>query len=384
MLTHNALLALHESLRDQHVLTAYVDTSATDPALQRAWRLQLDHALDEVEAGLDGTARTARTARAEFVKCRRALEAALASSDIGRTPGWVGFATADGAVTALSLPIAAPTRVAWDQGAALGPYIRAQKHAGDVVVAVVDAKHATLYRYRAGALQRVERVRSHHPIEHADHLGTPARNGFHTGTRGRTARDAAQRTLRYGRDRMLSEAANRAMKLLNSDGWIVVAGVDAVASKLVTRLDALAPGRVARASELDVHSSEPEIATAAREHALALSAAFDCKRLADVAEAAGAHRLGVMGVEETAVALEQACVRTLYFTPDYLVRHGDEAERAIRVALDQRAAVWEVEREAAAMLDERGGIAAALRFRAAALSTVSQATEARYHDVPLS
>jgi hypothetical protein len=380
MLTHNALLALHESLRDKHVLTAYVDTSATDPALQRAWRLQLEHALDDVEARFDGAG---RSRRAEFEKCRRALEAALTSADIGRTPGWVGFATADGGVTTLSLPIAAPTRVAWDQGAALGPYIRAQKHAGDIVVAVADAKHATLYRYRAGSLLRAERVRSHHPTERADHLGTPARSGFHTGTRGRTARDAVQRSLRYGRDRMLSEAANRATKLLNADGWIVVAGADAVASKLVTRLEALAPGRVARAADLDVHSTEAEIAAAAREQGVALSAAVDCRRLADVAEAAGAHGLGVMGVEDTGVALEQACVRTLYFTPDYLMRHGDDADRAIRVALDQRAAVSEVEREAAAMLDERGGIAAALRFRPAALSAASHETETRYANAPL-
>lgn len=377
MLTHTALLTLHESLRDARVLTAYVDTSATDPAVHRTWRLQLEHALDDVAARL---ADASDEDRAGFEQCRRVLESALASPEIGQTPGWVAFVTADGRVSTLSLPIATPTLAMWNHGAALGPYIRAQKHAREVVVVVAGARHAVLYRYRAGSLQRAEHVQAHHVVEHSDHLGTPARGGFHTGTRGRTARDAAQRALRYGRDRMLSEAAERAAKLVSADGWVVVAGVDAVASQLVARLEERLPGRVARASDIDVHSTDAEIAAAARQHALALSAAFDRERVARVAEAAGAHGLGVVGLPDTSLALEQACVRTLYLTRDFRMEHPTETEYAIRVALDQRASVEEMEPEAAAPLDERGGIAAALRFRPPTLSAVLPTSERRHAD----
>jgi hypothetical protein len=377
MLTHHALLALHQSLRDINVLTAYVDTSATDPAVHRTWRLQLEHALDDTDARLGGED------RARFRRSRLELESALASPEIGQTPGWVAFVTADGRATTLSLPIPTPTLVTWNRGVALGPYIRAQKHAREVVVVVAGAKQATLYRYGAGSLHRAGQVQSQHIVEHADDLRTPARGGSHTGTRGRTARDAAQRALRYGRDRMLSEAADRAIKLLTANGWIVVAGVDAVASRLVARLELRAPGRVARASDIDVHSTDAEIASAARRQSLALSTAFDRDRVARVAEAAGAHGLGVVGLHDTSLALEQACVRNLYFTPDFRVEHAAEIEHAIRVALDQGAAMEEVERDAALMLDAHGGIAAALRFRPPALTAVLPPRQARYPDVAL-
>jgi hypothetical protein len=339
----------------------YVDGSASDPAMQHAWRLQLAHALDDAAARLDPGSDELH----EFKQCRRKVERSIESGEAGLTPGWAAFATAIDNPATFLLPIATPTLVVWAKGAALGPYLRAQKRTRDVVVAIADARHATLYQYHDAVLERAQRVRSHHPIEHADHLGAPARNGFHTGTRGRTGRDAAQRALHYGRDRMLAQAAASIAKLVEPDGWVLVAGVDAVVSKLIARMNGLAPGRVGRVEGIDVHSSEAEIAEAAAMGAAALSAAFDMRHLAEVAEASGAGGLGVFGAADTDRALRQRCVRTLYVTPSYAGAHPAETREAIQVALDQHATVEEVDREAASMLDERGGVAAGLRFRPA-------------------
>lgn len=361
MLNQIQLLALHESLRDCQVLSVYIDGSAPDPALHRTWRLSLTHALDATEVRLRASSPEEQTA---FARCRDELEATLAqSAEAGQTRGWAGFFTTSGVAAALQLPVATPTWVAWSRGGAFGPYLRARRDLRDVVVAVADARHATLHRYHDGVLQQVERVRAHHPTERAAHMGAPAADGFHSGTRGRTAKEAAQRMLRYGRDRMLSEAAARIAKLVDPDGWIVLAGGNAVVSKLVARLNGLAPGRVARAEEIDAHSTEAQIAAAAAIHATALAATLDLHRLADVAEAAGAGGLGVMGRDATARALEQQCVRALYVTAKYAAQYPAECDDAIRIALDQSATVDEVDRDAAALLDERGGIAAALRFR---------------------
>ena len=361
MFTNTQLLALHQSLHDRQVLSVYIDRSAADPAMQHAWRVHLNHALDSV----DGRLRDAAAGeRADFDRCRRMLDTWLEHSAAEQSSTIAAFFTANGLAATLPLPDGASTRVEWTIGGALGPLVGLPKQRPDVVVALADARHATVYRYRRGLLDRVERVRSHHPIEHAAHMGTPPRNGFHSGTRGRTARDAAQRALRRGRDRMLNEAVARITGLIDHEGWIVVAGTDPIASKLMSRLETLAPGRVGRATEIDLHSTQAEVTAAAVKGATSLSEAFDLQRLADIAEAAGAHGLGALGEEDVTSALRESSVRTLLVSAKHLSEHSATADEAIRAALDQHAEVEQVFGAAACMLDEHaGGVAAALRFR---------------------
>lgn len=42
MLTHTELLSLSHLLRDEHVLSVYIDGAIHDPAQQRAWRVRWD------------------------------------------------------------------------------------------------------------------------------------------------------------------------------------------------------------------------------------------------------------------------------------------------------------------------------------------------------
>jgi hypothetical protein len=62
--------------------------------------------------------------------------------------------------------------------------------------------------------------------------------------------------------------------------------------------------------------------------------------------------------------LERRSVRELYLTGWYIAEHIAEAEDAIRRAFDRGAVVEQVSCDAAARLDEHGGIAARLRFPA--------------------
>lgn len=365
MLTHSQLVTLYRSLRDEHVLTVYVDGTAADPAIQRAWRLQLDHGLKDVRTWL---ADSSHEDRESFERCVRLLEGELASfnASVG-APGWVAFITPDGTREAHQLPVAVPTLAVWSTGPCLAPYMRALKEARPVVVAVADARKAELYRYRLARLDRVETVRAYHAVERPSHMGAPPRQGFHSGTRGTAGQDAAQRSLLEGRDRMLVEAVDRIDHLAGSDGWILLGGIRRVVTRLAEQFSAIAPQRVLQLDSLDIHASDAEIADAARAGASALRAASDAKRVADIVDQAGAHGLGVVGPPETRLALGQSCVRELYMTHRYLEDHAADAENAVRAALDQDAAVEEVSGVAAERLDELGGMAAGLRFRPATI-----------------
>ena len=90
MLTYTQLVGLHRSLSGRRVLSVYLDGSASDPAFQRSWRVQLDHHLAEARRRLDGAERD------ELAQCVHRLDVAMADFAVGiGAPGWAAFITAD-------------------------------------------------------------------------------------------------------------------------------------------------------------------------------------------------------------------------------------------------------------------------------------------------
>jgi hypothetical protein len=255
--------------------------------------------------------------------------------------------------------------------------MRALKERRPVVVIVADARKASIHRYHLGKADRVDVLRAQHSVDQAEHMGSPPRQGFHTGTRGTAGRDAAQRALLQGRDRMIAEAVDRAQELAGEDGWILVGGIKRVAARLAQLLELLAPGRVTEVGSLDIHSSEAVIAEVARTRASELRDVEDYRRLAEILDLAGAHGLGAVGPADTRLALEQASVRDLFVTRRYLEDHAAEAERVIRIALNQDAFVEEVSGRAAERLNQHGGMAAALRFRASGMEHAGASNKLR-------
>ena len=363
MLTRTQLVTLLRSLEGKRVLTVYLDGTAADPAAQRSWRVQLEHSLDDLRSWL---ADAPRDERAAFDRCVELLGGQLAGfeANVG-SPGWAAFITAAGVYDAHALPVPTPTFAVWSTGPSLAPYVRALKENRPVVVAVVDARQAELYRYMLGTPDRVETIRAHHVVQETAHMGTAARQGFHVGTRGSTGRDAAQRSLLAGRTRMLEQASARMLELAGSDGWIVLGGISRVAASLARVLESKASGRVLTLSGLDIHSSVADVAEAARSGASTLRDAYDAGRVAEIASEANANGLGVTGAVEAKWALEQNSVRELFLTQHFRENHATESEDAIRAALEQDASVEEVSGKAASDLDAAGGIAVGLRFRPA-------------------
>lgn len=360
MLTQVELLSLSHLLRDERVLSVYVDGSGHDPAQQHAWRVELANALKAVRRSLEGSSHDERVA---FDACVTSVDERLAQLGDGvGAPGWVAFVTRNGVHYADAIPAPTPTLALWTTGISLTPYLRALKQTRPIAAVVVDARKARIYEYRAGTLRHVETIHAHAVTEPPSHMGNPPSQGFHGGTRGATGHDAAQHTLTEGTARMIEDVASKAIALAGPDGWIVTGGIPHVARQLTHSVEHLAKGRVLQLESLDIHASDAEIADAAQESASTLRDAADLQDVSAVI--AETERIGAasLGLESTRYALEQSCVRELYVTERYVRDHTTDAEDAVRVALAQGAVVEEVTRGVGSRLDEYGGIGARLRY----------------------
>lgn len=361
MLIFPALVSLSHALRDEHVLSVYIDGTARDPAARHVWRVKLDHSLKDLRTWL---AESSAEERGQFEHCVALLDEQLARlpGAVG-APGWAAFITSAGVREAASLPVPMPTLAVWSTGMCIAPYIRVLKQSRPVVLVVADARKAKLYSYRAGALTPSGTVRAHVTLGPPLHMGDVPRLGFHSGVRGSPGSEAAQRALLEGTQRMLSEVSRRAADLAGADGWILIGGIPQVSAHAARTIGPLAPGRVLQLESLDVHASAAEISAAAQRGASTLRDEADRRRIAEIIRNGEPDDVGSLGPDATRHALEQLRVRELYLTPRYVEDHTAEAEDAVRAALDQGASVEQVSRAVAARLDEYGGVAARLRFR---------------------
>lgn len=360
MLSYPELITLARSSRGERVLSVYLDTAASDPAQRRTWRLQLDHALRDLRTRL---AAASHDERQEFERCVELLVQRLAGASASASaPGWVAFVTADGVRHTERLSVTTPTVVAWEKGIRIAPYVRALTEAKVGIVLLGDARKAAIYRLLEGRIEAVDTIHAHALIEPPIHMGDAPRVGFHPGTHGATGRDEAERARSRGTDEMLDEAVERVLRLAGPDGWIVVGGIPRVAQAAAARIARTAPTRVQLLDGLDVHSSNAQIAAAARAGASSLRHALEMRRIREAIENGSHSDTATLGTLATRFALDQSRVRELYFTRRCLDDHPDDAEHAVNAALEQGASVEEVSEEAARMLDEHGGMAAVLRY----------------------
>jgi hypothetical protein len=361
MLTYPDLVRLERALRDRTVLTVYVNGESTDPAMRSRWRLDLRHSFDDIESWLRDSSHSEREA---FAACRAmALDELEDFPGAIGAPGWAAFITTGGVFDASTVSVPVPTMAAWSTGPCLSPYVRAIKEARPVIVAVMNGRKARLFRYVDRQAELVDTVRAHVVAEPPSHMGGPPRPGFHSGTRGSTGADEAQRELLEGTQHMQTQVARRIAVLANAEGWIVIGGIPSAAR---ATLDRLAPDLAVRAMpapSLDVHASPAQVAECAREAASTLRNAYDAQRVRDAmqeSERDGGY--GATGVVETMRALEEARVCELYVTLNYVLNHAADAEAAIRLAFDHGALVEHVSGEGAEKLDSVGGLAARLRY----------------------
>ncbi len=360
MLSYADLASMARALRGERALSVYIDSEVRDPAERSVWRLELDQAMRQLRSRI---ASSTHEERERFEQCVRLLEERLAAPDgPGGAVGWVAFVTPENVLHAERLAAPTSTIVAWEDGIRVAPYVRALRDALPVVVVVGDARKVSIYRYANERLERLETHRAHTNEEPPLHMGDSPRVGFHPGVRGSTGREDAQRARTRGTDRMLDEAADQVVRIAGPDSWIVLGGIPRVVQRAADRITRSAPGRVLPLEGLDVHASESQVASAAREGAATLRDALDLHRLEEAVEHHAHDGIAAFGPIAAMSALKQSRVRELFFTRRWLDSHPEEAEGAVRAALGQGASLEEVSAEAARLLDEHGGIAAVLRY----------------------
>lgn len=361
MLTYTQLVALERSLRDERVLSVYVHGGADDPAARLVWRRELDRSLRDLRRWLLGSPHEERE---QFERSVKRLGELLAPYGGGMpAPGFVAFITAELVHDTELVPVEMPTMAVWSTGICVAPYIRGLKATRPVVVALVDARSARIFRHRVGELEKLETIHAHATIDAPSHMGEVPRAGFHPGVRGEPAHDAVQRAHAIGTERMLRRAEAAVVRYAGRDGWVLVGGIPGVAARFTSTLGITLPARVRYVDTLDIHASDADISAAAHVGASTLHDAADLRVILDIIGDDSERGRVAIGPVATRAALEQSCVRELYLTRRYVEEHAAEAEDLVRLALDQGTAVEEVSRAAATKLDEHDGVGARLRYR---------------------
>src|SRR5690606_34871808 len=120
------------------------------------------------------------------------IERELAVYD-GHLPsrGWGAFASPDGLLHAGPTPTPTPDLVRWELGAHVAPWIRALKLSRPVTAVVADRRHARILAYLEGELHEQVVIPAEEVELDAEQLSTRA--ATHTGVRGATGTDVAQR-----------------------------------------------------------------------------------------------------------------------------------------------------------------------------------------------
>jgi hypothetical protein len=360
-MTYADLVRFERRLRHQSILSVYVrGEHGGNPAQRDAWRTELRHAFEDIESWLEGSSHSDREA---FAAARQLALSHLDTLPSGVTaPGWAGFFGPGQAEYVGFLPAPAPTMAVWSTGASVAPYLRSLKEAQLTVVALADHRSVRLYSYRNRVLELLESVRPRVVLEPPSHLGRPPRAGFHTGTRGRTGADAAQRELQKGTERMLGEAASRIAALEAGQAWVVIGGNATVASALVARLSPDSGSRALVVDGLDVHATTAQIEAIARDASSRLRTRLQSSEVEVAVSGAASGGLGVTGSVDTLRVLEEGRGRDVYLSNRFLENSAAAAEAVVRRAFDAGCVVQHVSGEAASRLDEVGGIAARLRY----------------------
>ena len=252
MLSHAELMYLERRLRDQMVLSVYINVNYSDVAVRGQWRTELRNALDALETSVRDAAHAEREA---FADARKLAEVSVDQYKNGEdAPGWMGLFSAKEIHHTAVLPVPVPTIATWLLGADIAPAIRALKEARPVLVVVADSTRVRIYRYVDHTIALEESIQSEPKVDQPYVMTRPAPQGFSSGTRGRPGHEAAQREVRKATDTMLGKATTRIEQLAGSDAWILIGGIDVVAAALHERFDKRLLPRAAIIS-LDIHDN---------------------------------------------------------------------------------------------------------------------------------
>ena len=150
MLNHRDLVKLFRELREERVLSVYLDGWSGDFSELNLWRRRFEHEVSDVRDRLsDRESDEVRAFEAAVGEVASALEA---YERFLPDQGWVGFATSDRLVYGEPVRVPMPNLIRWEFGIRVAPYVRALKQDRLVVAVLVDSRRARVFEYREGVI----------------------------------------------------------------------------------------------------------------------------------------------------------------------------------------------------------------------------------------
>ena len=275
MLTPMKLDDLRRELADTRVLSVYLDTHVTDPAMRHAWRPALITALRAARARITDGAERVRFDRAAALL----RDFSPPPGGVWGAPGWVIFASADEVHHVADLPVRPTPLAAWRDGPVVAPYLRALKQHRPVIVALVDSRSARLHRYALGRLESLEVLSvPSTELAGAGYSGATARAASYPAPRGAVGTETAHRRRLAEFERLAASLGERLGQLAGDEGWVLIGGTTAWAHQAGAALPRRLEGRALVSTTLDHDAADVVIARAARRAASELRAAHGRRR----------------------------------------------------------------------------------------------------------
>lgn len=358
MLTPKGLQDLWRDLADTRVLSVYLDSRVTDPAMREAWRPALLTAIRSAGASI-----TDPGERAEFERAAALLrETDSPPGGVWSAPGWVAFATSDGVRYAGDLPVKPIPLASWGKGPVVAPFTRAMKQLRPVIVAMVESRSARVYRYAMDRVEAIEELAA--PDEEAGSEKTGAfRNAGTPAARGAVGTETAQRRRLAAFQRLATTLGERLEELAGDDGWVLIGGTPEWAHHAHDTVAKQFPGRIMISPTLHHGASHAEMAREAKDAASELRGTRGRALVRQILDRAGGNARGAAGVTAVQRALRATAVDLLLVSPEFIRLREPEAEEMVRAALSQGADVEAPSGDAAEELDRTAqGVAARLRF----------------------
>lgn len=360
MLTREELVDLYRELREEKVLSVYLDGRTHDFSERHLWRRHFEHEVGEARSALDGASGDVDGFGRALSRVKEALEE---YDQFLPERGWVGFATADRLAYASPVRVPMPDLVRWEDGIRVAPYVRALKQERLVVGVIVDSRRARLFRYRDGTLGEPESILAETFLGDLTDINVSKRATSHTGVRGKTGTDAAQRFLGVGSERMMKALVERIADEVGDRGLLVLGGTQEAVSAAAHHLPGSLDGRSIQRPSLSLDLSDSEARDEIEAAASELNRRMQERLLEETVDQARAGGKGALGPEDVRRALGEGRVDTLLLSRNFIRANPDYADHLVGAAFESHGDVEELSGDGAERLDSEGeGVGARLRY----------------------
>jgi hypothetical protein len=378
MLSYSELVQLQRSLRQQQMLSLYVEGANGNPANRNAWHARVDDALRQVERSADNAPHDEREAYRTTI---RALNDFLKHEPPPvHAAAFAVFMSNETLLHDTTLPVSLPTAAYWGRGMRVGPYLRAIRPERPVIVFVAGVKTAEVYDQQGDSLRRARTIKVPMVKQPVYHMGNPPPPGLSPNTRGRTMKDALDRDVVTATHRVAHEIVEQIRQHSGDNAWMIVVGLPQVTHAVQEALPASLAARTFIEHTAQANETEQQLARVTTAGVEALERRRQMTLIEELIDEAGMGRRGALGRDATQQGLMERRVYEVFFSSHFADEAPDALEAIVSSAFEQSALCEAARGPAEEQLDRTGhGVGALLRY-SVALNAAAETSESLGQD----